>query len=159
MSASLRFLKMLGESGFWKGVGRLHLKLYRWSGGRIGHSAGGVPSLLLTTVGRKSGEPRTVALAYMPDGNDYVIVASNGGADRHPAWWLNLEKAPRARVQVGRDTAEVVAVRAEGKERARLWSKLTAVNPFFSRYEKITRREIPIVILRRLEETSPPAAV
>jgi deazaflavin-dependent oxidoreductase (nitroreductase family) len=145
---SLRVLKALGESGFWRGVGRVHAWVYRATGGRIGHGAGRLTNLLLTTTGRRSGEPRTVPLTYLADGGSYVLVASNGGADRHPSWWLNLEKTPRARVQVGRKAVEVLARRASPEERARLWPRLVAVNPFYGRYERITTREIPVVILR-----------
>lgn len=148
MSGTLRFLKRLGESSFWKNVGNTHARLYRLTGGRIGHSAGGVTNLLLTTTGRKSGEPRTVTLAYMPDDEKYVVVASNGGSDRHPVWWLNLEKKARATVQVGKSVVEVEALEAQGTERERLWPLLKEVNPFYSRYEQITDRHIPVVVLR-----------
>ena len=148
MSGTLRFLKRLGESSFWRKVGNVHARLYRLTGGRVGHSAGGVTNLLLTTTGRKSGEPRTVTLAYMPDDKTYVVVASNGGSDRHPVWWLNLQKQARAMVQVGSSKVEVEAVEAEGTERERLWPLLKEVNPFYSRYEQITDRHIPVVVLR-----------
>lgn len=147
MSATLRFLKAMGESSFWKRTGRLHTRLYRWSGGLVGHSAGHIKNLLLTTIGRKSGAERTVPLAYMRDGESYVVVASNGGSDRHPVWWLNLQKTPRATVQVGREVVRVTARRATAEEWARLWPELKAWNPFYARYEQITEREIPVVIL------------
>ena len=102
-SATPRILKAIGESGLWKPIGRLHAWLYRTTGGRIGHRAGHITHLLLTTTGRKSGEPRTVTLTYMAEGDNYILVASNGGADRHPVWWLNLKKNPRAQVQVGKE--------------------------------------------------------
>jgi deazaflavin-dependent oxidoreductase (nitroreductase family) len=143
-----RFIKFVGESGFWKVVGRLHARIYRLSGGKIGHKAGGLAHLLLTTTGRVSGEPRTVPLTYVPDGENYVLVASNGGADRHPAWWLNLERTPRARIQVGGATIDVVSSKARPDERARLWPKVKEVNPFYAVYERLTEREIPVVILR-----------
>jgi deazaflavin-dependent oxidoreductase (nitroreductase family) len=84
----------------------------------------------------------------MPDGDGYVLVASNGGADRDPAWWLNLKEHPKARIQVGSRCLEVVAARADEAERARLWPRLKQTNPFFGWYEQITKREIPVVILR-----------
>jgi deazaflavin-dependent oxidoreductase (nitroreductase family) len=146
-SAQLRILKSIGESSFWKRTGRFHTWLYRLTGGAIGHSAGAIKNLLLTTRGRKSGEERTVPLAYLPDGDRYVIVASNGGADRHPAWWLNLRANPNATVQIGRDTVPVVAHRAEGAEWDRLWPLLKTYNPFYARYELITARKIPVVVL------------
>jgi F420H(2)-dependent quinone reductase len=147
MNPGLRLLKLAGESGLWKHVGRFHGWLYRSTGGKIGHSAGGLTNLLLITTGRKSGAPRRVTLTYIADGDAYVVVASNGGADRHPSWWLNLAKTRRAKVQVGDRTIEVVARQADPQERARLWPKLKQVNPFYGRYEQITDREIPVVIL------------
>ena len=147
MSLGLRVLKRVGESSFWRRTGQLHAWLYRVTGGRIGQRAGHLTNLLLTTTGRKSGAARTVPLTYMADGDRYVLVASNGGADRDPAWWLNLEASPRARVQVGPRTLAVVAHRADAAERARLWPRLKAMNPFYAAYEQITAREIPVVVL------------
>ena len=141
-------LKFFAESGLWKVIDKTHTALYRATGGIVGAHAAGLCGLLLTTTGRRSGEPRTVALTYVPDGDDYVVVASNGGADRHPAWWLNLERTPRATVQVGRTVVPVVAHAADPHERARLWPKLTAANPFYARYEQLTERPIPVVVLR-----------
>ena len=143
-----RTLKLFGESGLWKVISAVHTWLYRVTRGRIGHEAGGLASLLLTTTGRRSGAARTVALTYVPDGRDYVVVASNGGADRYPAWWLNLSALPQATVQVGPDVLPVVAHVADPEERRRLWPKLTAANPFYARYEQLTARPIPVVILR-----------
>lgn len=143
-----RALKLFGESGLWKTINKVHTAVYRASNGIIGSHAIGLLSLLLTTTGRRSGESRTVALTYVPDGDDYVVVASNGGADRHPAWWLNLERTPRATIQVGRDVIPVVAHAADQHERARLWPKLVEANPFYARYEVLTDRPIPVVILR-----------
>ena len=147
MDVTLRMLKVLGESPFWRTVGNLHAWLYRATGGAVGHTAGQFTNLLLTTTGRRSGDERTVTLAYMPDGTNYIVVASNGGADRHPAWWLNLRAVPRARVQIGKDVVAVTGRAANAAERARLWPKLKEVNPFYARYEQITAREIPVVIL------------
>lgn len=152
-STRQRFLKMLGESGFWKPTGRVHAWLYRTTGGRIGHRTGHINNLLLTTTGRKSGAPRTVTLAYLADAETYVVVASNGGADRHPVWWLNLQANPRARVQVGDRLLSVEAVEADSAERARLWPQLKQYNPFYSQYEQITDRRIPVVILRPVGST------
>ena len=156
MSAfGLRLLKLIGESGAWRITGKVHAWVYRRTGGRIGHAAGKLTNLLLTTTGRKSGRARTVTLAYIEDGEHYVVVASNGGADRHPSWWLNLQQIPEATVQVGADTVDVIAREATDYERARLWPELKRVNPFYSRYEEITERRIPIVIL---EPAGPKAA-
>ena len=147
MGAGLRVLKAVGESPFWRVFGKLHTWLYRVSGGSLGHSAGRIKNLLLTTTGRRSGARRTVPLAYIMDGGSYVVVASNGGSDREPAWWLNLQRTPVADVQVGHETVAVVARLAATDERARLWPVLKEVNPFYARYEQITAREIPVVIL------------
>lgn len=143
-----RALKVFGESGLWKVISAVHTRVYRATRGLIGHRAAGLASLLLTTTGRRSGAARTVALTYVPDGDDFVVVASNGGADRHPAWWLNLRQSPRATVQVGATVLPVTAHAADAAERARLWPKLTAANPFYARYELLTTRAIPVVILR-----------
>ena len=144
-----RLLKLLGESGFWKLVGAVHVRVYEASGGRLGSNLGGMPHLLLTTTGRRSGQRRTVPLTYMRDGDAMVLVASNGGADRHPAWWLNLRTAGRADVRVGREAFSVTAMRAQGEEHARLWAALKRFNPFYAQYEQITEREIPVVVLRK----------
>jgi deazaflavin-dependent oxidoreductase (nitroreductase family) len=143
-----RALKLFGESGLWKVISAVHTSVYRLTRGLVGHRAAGLASLLLTTTGRRSGERRTVALTYVPDGSDFVVVASNGGADRDPAWWLNLRAKPAASVQVGRDVLPVVAHAADSDERRRLWPKLTAANPFYARYELLTARPIPVVVLR-----------
>jgi deazaflavin-dependent oxidoreductase (nitroreductase family) len=140
-------LKRVGESPFWRVTGKAHAALYRATGGRIGFAAGHITNLLLTTTGRKSGASRTVPLAYLADGDRYVIVASNGGADRHPAWWLNLRMTPRATVQVGAKIQTVVAREAGAAERARLWPMLKTYNPFYAQYEQITQRKIPVVVL------------
>ena len=129
-------------------VTAVHRRLYQISGGKLGARLAGIDHLLLTTTGRKSGEPRTVTLAYMPDGERYVIVASNGGSDRHPIWWRNLQAKAFATVQVGKSVVEVEAVEAKGAERERLWPLLQEVNPFYSRYQQITDRHIPVVVLR-----------
>jgi len=147
MTAGQRLMKRLGESPFWRLTGKLHAALYRLTGGTIGHRAGSLRNLLLTTTGRRSGERRTVPLTYMADAERYVLVASNGGADRHPAWWLNLARNPRATVQVGPQTLDVVAHRADAAERAVLWPRLKTMNPFYAQYERITEREIPVVVL------------
>jgi deazaflavin-dependent oxidoreductase (nitroreductase family) len=142
-----RVLKTIGESPFWRVMGHVHTRLYRLTGGRVGHAAGHITNLLLTTTGRKSGAARTVPLAYVADGERWVVVASNGGADRHPAWWLNLRQSPRATIEVGAERVEVSAREATDAERGRLWPELKRVNPFFAQYEQITERRIPVVIL------------
>jgi deazaflavin-dependent oxidoreductase (nitroreductase family) len=134
--------------GLWNGFGKVHTALYRLSGGRIGARLGSQSMLLLTTTGRRSGAPRVVALSYLQDGDDLVVVASNAGSDFDPAWWLNLKRRPEATVQVGSAVRPVVATLAGAPERARLWPQLKERNPFYRRYEQRTQREIPVVILR-----------
>jgi deazaflavin-dependent oxidoreductase (nitroreductase family) len=147
MGPGQRILKAVGESPFWRTLGRAHTTLYRLTGGRIGQAAGGITNLLLTTTGRKSGEPRTVPLAYMEDAGRFVVVASNGGSDKAPAWWGNLRHQPMATVEIGTRTIRVVARETTDAERLRLWPRLKQGNPFYGQYEQITTRRIPVVLL------------
>ena len=105
------------------------------------------PLLLLTHRGARSGALRTNPLAYFRDGDDYVIVASKGGADTNPDWYHNLIAEPRATIEVGADEVEVTARLADEEERARLWAMITAANSGFADYEQKTTRTIPVVIL------------
>ena len=147
MTLIQRTLKVVGESPFWRVVGRAHAWVYRTTGGRIGASAGGITNLLLTTTGRKTGRSRTVTLAYLEDGGRFVVVASNGGSDHPPAWWGNLRQDPAATAQVGARTIPVTAREATAEEHAILWPRLKTVNPFYAQYEQITARRIPVVVL------------
>ena len=147
MTGAQKFWKFLGESSFYRNIGRLHTRLYRLSGGRIGHKTGAIHNLLLTSTGRKSGEKRTCPLAYLEDGGRFVLIASNGGNEKHPAWYLNLKSDPRAVVEVGPRRVDVSATTAAGTERARLWSAAVRTNPQYAVYESITAREIPVVVL------------
>ncbi len=128
-----------------------HLFWYWLSGGVIGGSIAGRPMLLLTTTGRKSGRRRTTPLQYLEDGENMVLVASNGGNTWHPAWWLNLEKNPEAEVQVGNKTKRVKAEKAEGEERERLWRLVVEMYSGYEGYQKTANREIPVVVLRPRE--------
>ena len=136
-----------------------HLRQYRESDGRQGHLfdatiAGGypdTPSLLLTTVGRKSGVRRTMPLFYGTDGPRFVIVGSKGGADTHAAWYLNILDEPRVDVQVGADRFPARARVASGDERERLWSMMVEVYPPYDDYQAKTAREIPLVVLERAD--------
>ncbi len=123
--------------------------LYRRSGGRIAGTMKGAPVLLLTTTGRRSGRPWTTPVIYQPDGDGWVLIASNGGRPRHPAWWLNLRASPEATVQIGRETVPVTAEAVDGGDRDRLWQVMTAVYPGYDRYATRTTRRIPVVRLRR----------
>jgi deazaflavin-dependent oxidoreductase (nitroreductase family) len=133
----------------WQWFGNLHRTIYRMTNGRVGARLVGRPMLLLTTTGRKSGEPRTTPLSYLRDGDDCIIVASNNGADRHPAWWLNLEASPKAQIKVGREGWDVEAQLASGDAHERLWPMLLDYNPQYASYKAKTDRNIPVVILRR----------
>jgi deazaflavin-dependent oxidoreductase (nitroreductase family) len=127
---------------------RFHRFVYRVSGGRLFATSGGaMPVLLLTTVGRKSGQPRIWPLNYLRDGDDLVIVASNTGRDYHPAWYLNLLTQPHASVQVGRTQIPVTARVAAPEEKARLWPILTKLEPLYAAYEQGTTRAIPLIFL------------
>ncbi len=125
----------------------LHRGLLRASRGRLGAQVRGLPVLLLTSTGRRSGEPRTVALSYLEHDGGYAVVASNAGADDHPAWWLNLEADPAATVEIRGRRQAVRARLAAGDEAARLWQAVVAANPDFAVYEERTDRELPVVVL------------
>ena len=131
-----------------KVAGTLHRLLYQWSGGRIGGTFRGGSILLLTTRGRKTGQQRTWPLCYLVTGDELVLVASAGGAPRHPAWYLNLRANPRVSVQLDDRTRTMVARTAEGTKRARLWERAVRRYPVCARYQRKTTREIPVVILQ-----------
>ncbi|QDY11469.1 nitroreductase family deazaflavin-dependent oxidoreductase [Micromonospora sp. HM134] len=127
-----------------------HIRRYVATGGAEGHEwQPGVFTLLLTTRGRRSGRLRRTALIYGRDGDDYLIVASQGGAPQHPSWYLNLLDDPEAEVQVGPETFGVRARTAEPAERARMWPTMTAIWPAYDEYQSKTDREIPVVVLHR----------
>jgi deazaflavin-dependent oxidoreductase (nitroreductase family) len=132
----------------WAWVTKVHRAIYQKTDGRVGARLAGLPMCLLTTVGRKSGLPRTLPLACFPDGDDLVVVASNNGQEHDPAWWLNLREQPEADVQFGRERRRMTASRATPEEHARLWPWLKQRNPAYARYDGRTEREIPIVVLR-----------
>ncbi|MHB8571643.1 MAG: nitroreductase family deazaflavin-dependent oxidoreductase [Candidatus Dormibacteria bacterium] len=108
----------------------------------VGHTL-----LLLTTTGKRTGEERTTPVLYTRHGDALVVVASKGGADQHPAWYLNLQAHPEARVEVGDRTLNVVARDAEGDERELLYARQTEEWPAFAEYRKKTARVIPVVVL------------
>jgi len=124
-----------------------HARLYRRTGGRFLASVPGSPVLLLTTTGRRSGEPRTVPLAYLDDAGRFVVCGSYGGSDTTPAWVLNLAAHPAATVEVGRRGVEVTASEAEGEEYDRLWARLVAATPAFAGYRTRTTRHLPLLVL------------
>jgi deazaflavin-dependent oxidoreductase (nitroreductase family) len=128
---------------FWQ----VHRVIDRLSGGRLGSKVLGIPSLWLTTVGRKTGTTRTNALFYLADGRDLVVVASNAGLDEDPGWWRNLRASPNTTARVGRRDRPVRARLAAADERQRLWPRLVRLNPEWADYQARISREIPVVIL------------
>ncbi|HKJ25183.1 MAG TPA: nitroreductase family deazaflavin-dependent oxidoreductase [Myxococcota bacterium] len=127
----------------------VHRWVYVTSGGRIGHKLGRQPMLLLHTVGRKTGAPRTTPLLYVRDGERFLVVASNAGDDRAPAWWLNARAAGEATIQVGTERHRVAVRAASEAERPALWKHCCEQYPNYATYEKRTDRPIPVVILER----------
>lgn len=127
----------------------LHRFLYQATGGRVGHRTRTGPILLLTTTGGRSGRPRTAPLLYYPDGNRFVVVASNGGRDQPPAWLANLRKTPEVEVHVGTERFPATAEVLPAAERARIWPALTAHYGGWAHYETLTDRELTVVALTR----------
>lgn len=131
--------------------GKEHVDRYRATDGEEGHIwVEGSTVALLTTTGRKSGEKRTTPLIYGKSGNDHLVVASDGGADRPPTWYLNLEADPEAELQVLGDRFKVRARDASPEEKPEMWKQMTAQWPYYDDYQRITDREIPVVVLERV---------
>lgn len=129
--------------------GQEHVDAYRETGGERGYAWRGTQCLLLTTVGRRSGEARTMPLIFGYDGDRYVIVASKGGAPEHPAWYLNMQEQDEVEVQVRGDVFKARHHDAEGGERERLWTLMVGEWPDYDDYQTRTDREIPVVVLER----------
>lgn len=146
MASTLRHLRARALKAFFA----FHRELYERSDGRVGANWG-LPMLLLSTKGRKSGEWRTTPLVYFEDGRSYVVVGSDGGARRDPQWWKNLQVHPIARLRVGRHVFEARARLAEGAERERLWLMGQRINPMWERYQRVTTRPLPVVVFERIE--------
>jgi len=128
-------------------MARTHLLLQRLSRGRLLNEVAGMSVLLLTTTGRKTGKPRTTPLTFFRDGDDYVVIGSNGGNERAPQWWLNLQADPRASIRIGASELNVTASLAPPEQRDRLWTEITATFAGYAKYERMTTREIPVVLL------------
>ena len=129
---------------------RLHEQLYKGTDGRIGHRMIGVPTLLLRTTGRRSGTTRTNALVYARDGADYLVVASNGGADRDPAWLHNLRAKPEVEIQIGRERRKATSgvIGPSDPDYQRLWKIVNENNrDRYSAYQKQTSRSIPVIAI------------
>jgi deazaflavin-dependent oxidoreductase (nitroreductase family) len=131
-----RYLATNGEDG------------YLWDAS-IGGGKGMVPTLLLTTTGRKSGRQLTLPLIFGRSGPDYVVIASKAGAPTHPAWYLNLEANPAVGVQVKADKFAARAHTASGAEREKLWQLMVGIYGPYEDYQKKTQRQIPVVVLKR----------
>lgn len=137
-----------------KGMNLVHRVLLTVTGGRVGWTAEGMPVLELTTVGRRSGEPRKVMLtAPHMEGEVLVLVASRGGDDQHPAWFVNLRDHPEVQVRLEGGSARPMRARvADAAERQRLWPIITAKHGRYAGYQKRTDREIPVVIVEPMPE-------
>ena len=122
--------------------------MYEASDGRVGAKSSQGPMLVLSTVGRRTGQPRSTPLLYMRDGEDFVVVASNGGRRQPPAWYLNLQVEPKATVRDGRRTLGVVAETPGPEEREALWRRLHEFYAGWSHYQTLTDRELPVIRLR-----------
>jgi len=136
----------IGATGL-RWVGKLNVPVYRLSGGRILGKVNEAPVLLLTTTGRKSGQKRTAPVVYLADGDGYVVIGSNAGHNRTPAWSLNLQAESEAEVEVGRSRIPVRARVAGGEERADLWRRHNEQYSGFDEYEARTDRDIALFVL------------
>ena len=130
--------------------GQEHVKRYVETDGDEGHDWQGVGTLILTTTGRRSGEPRSTPLIYGTSADDYLVVASQGGAPNHPAWFLNLVEQPEINVQVKGERFRARARTATPEERPELWGRMAEIWPQYEEYQRKTDREIPVVVLERL---------
>ena len=126
-----------------------HVRVYRETDGERGYHWRGTTILLLTTKGRKTGESRTTPLIHRVDGDRWIVVASKGGTDEHPSWFMNLSDDPEIEIQVKEETIPVTASVVEGEERERLWKLMAEVWPDYDDYQSKTDRTIPVVVLER----------
>jgi deazaflavin-dependent oxidoreductase (nitroreductase family) len=135
----------------------LHVILYRVSGGKFANQIANLPILLITTFGQKSGKPHTNPVAYIKEGQDYLVTASVGGMDWHPGWYFNLNNRPQAKITVGDKTFDVKATIITGEERSRLYEKFKAASSNFVKYEQATSRVIPVIRLTPTQQPQPEA--
>lgn len=140
----------MSSNNSWAAANQKVIDAFRTNHGQVGGNWAGVPLLLLTTTGAKSGKQRTTPLDYTRDGDRLVIIASKGGAPTNPDWYHNLRANPVATVEVGDETFEVRATPAQGEERERLYDQHAARLPVFAGYRKKTTRQIPVLILERV---------
>lgn len=128
-----------------------NISLIRISGGRMGSQFATQKVLILHTLGRKSGQPRAVPIAYFRDGENFFIVGSNWGQEKHAAWYFNLKDEPRASLELNGKKIPVQAHEAEGDEYARLWGEAIRNHPQYTDYQKMTTRHIPIVVFEPVQ--------
>jgi deazaflavin-dependent oxidoreductase (nitroreductase family) len=130
-----------------KWMSRINTFMYRRSDGKgLGSTFQGIPVAILTTTGRKSGEPRDSPLYFHRDGDKVIVAASKGGSDKHPMWYLNLKADPKVTVQIGNDKLKMTAREATDDERELYWPKLVAMYPTYEDYQSWTDRQIPLVV-------------
>ena len=128
-------------------IGRLHAWLWKLTGGRLGNAFGKAPIMMLITQGRITGRERRTPVLYFQHGADLIVVASFGGNDTHPAWYLNLERCPEAEVIVNGERRRLLATRVSPEEKGLIWRRLIEMYPNFAIYQQRTRREIPLLRL------------
>jgi deazaflavin-dependent oxidoreductase (nitroreductase family) len=133
-------------------LGEEHVRRYQETNGEVGYLWNGVPILLLTMKGRKTGEPRTTPLIFATDNERYLIVASQGGAPKHPLWYLNLVETPEVKIQVLSKHYRAMAHTATEDEKPRLWQLVTETWPNYNVYQTRTDRVIPLVVLDPIAE-------
>jgi len=133
-----------GALRFW---GKLNVPIYRATRGRLMNKVGRAPVMLLTSTGRRSGQPRTAPVLYLADGERLIVISSNGGNNHAPAWSYNLKANPDADVEIGSEHRRVRARVAEGEERAELWRKMNQQYAGFAQYDDTTSREIAVFVL------------
>lgn len=130
--------------------GQEHVDHYRRTDGEVGHDWRGTQVLLLTTTGRRSGEPRTTPLIYGRSGDDVLVVASKGGSDEPPTWYLNLREHPEAEVQIRGERFRARARDATPEEKPAMWRQMVGHWPPYEDYQRQTDRDIPVVVLERI---------
>jgi len=128
-------------------LGRLHARLWKLAGGKLDNAFGRLPFMMLTTTGRKTGQRRTTPVLYLQDETGLIVVASFGGNDMHPAWYLNLERSPEAEVIVKGEHRRVLARKLSPEEKEVIWPRLVQLYPQFANYQQRTDREIPLMRL------------
>jgi F420H(2)-dependent quinone reductase len=142
--ARFSILMPAGALRFW---GKLNVPIYRATRGRLMNKVGRAPVMLLTSTGRRSGQPRTAPVLYLTDGERLIVISSNGGNDHAPSWSYNLKANPDAEVEIGGEHRLVRARVAEGEERAELWRRMNKQYSGFTQYDETTSREIAVFVL------------